>query len=91
MVAPIAILIGLGLDDGMHALVNVILLSLTTGIYLYYACSEVMVKELQDKGGVLMKLMAIVLGIIIILGLVFIESGHDHGSAANVAAKCAFI
>ena len=51
LVAPIAILIGLGLgEDGMHALVNVTLLALSTGMYLYYACSEVFVKEFQDKG-----------------------------------------
>ena len=95
LVAPIAILIGKATvdedhpeDSGLHPIINVILLSTATGMYLYHACSEVLVKEFADKGGVWFKIPAILVGLVIILGLVFIESGHDHGGNEDLEEIC---
>ena len=89
-VAPIAIIIGMAAESGLPTLMNVILLSLTTGIYIYFSCSEVFVKEFQTNENVVLKIVAITLGLIIILGLVFIESGHDHGGPnEEMAELCA--
>ena len=77
LVAPIAILIGLGLgEEGMHTVINVVLLSLATGMYIYFSCAEVLQKEFHEKEGALGRVIAMLLGILIILGLVFIEHGH---------------
>ena len=87
LVAPIALLIGMGLFDedpdegGMHTIINVLLLSTATGMYIYFACSEVLQKEFHDHPGamgVVSRVIAMLIGVLIILGLVFIESGHSH-------------
>ena len=89
LVAPIALIIGMSVGE-LHPIVNVVLLSLTTGIYLYFACSEVFVKEFSHGSGAsaVAKIIAIIIGVLIILGLVFIESGHSHGAESVVADMC---
>jgi len=61
----------------MNTIINVILLSLATGIYIYFSCAEVIAKEFHEKEGALGKVIAMIIGLLIILGLVFIE-GHSH-------------
>jgi len=89
LVAPIAMIIGMTAGE-LHPIFNVVLLSLTTGIYLYFACSEVFVKEFSSGSGAgtVPKIIAIIIGVLIILGLVFIESGHSHGAETVVADMC---
>lgn len=90
-IGPLALIIGMAAESALPAIWNVILLSLATGIYIYFACSEVFVKEFANGEAVLGKIIAITIGVLIILGLVFIESGHDHGNENVLAEVCGAI
>ena len=81
-------IIGMAAGSEMPALVDVILLSLSTGFYLYFACSEVISKEFHHAESIVAKIIAILVGFGIILGLVFIEMGHSHGSDMDVDDLC---
>ena len=89
LVAPIGMTIGWATGKELPALVNVILLALTSGMYLYFACSEVIVKEFHNGKDVVIKIVAILLAVAIILGLVFIESAHSHGTETIQDQFCA--
>ena len=78
LIAPIGMIIGMAAGSEMPAPVNVVLLALTTGFYLYFSCAEVISKEFKDGQNAMGKIIAMVIGLLIILGLVFIESAHAH-------------
>jgi zinc transporter ZupT len=78
LIAPIGMIIGMAAGSEMPAPVNVVLLALTTGFYLYFALAEVVSKEFKDNSNWMGKTLAMVIGLLIILGLVFIESAHAH-------------
>lgn len=77
LIAPIAMIIGMAVGE-LSAPVNVVLLAFATGFYIYFSCAEVIAKEFADGQNSMQKIAAMVLGLIIILGLVFIESAHAH-------------
>ena len=79
LIAPIGMVVGMASGGEMHPIINVLLLALSTGFYLYFACSEVISKEFHHGKDIVLKIIAILIGLAIILGLVFIEMGHSHG------------
>jgi zinc transporter ZupT len=79
LIAPIGMVIGMASGGEMHPVINVVLLALSTGFYLYFACSEVISKEFHHGKDIVLKIIVILIGLAIILGLVFIEMGHSHG------------
>ena len=80
-IGPIGMIIGLILSSQTNELVEGIFLAISTGTFIYIACSEVIVEEFESHGNKLGKFGLFIVGGVLAASLSFLElltGGHDH-------------
>lgn len=71
LATPIGVIIGI-LCSGAGDIVDVVMSSLAGGTFIYIGCTEIIVQEFSVSGGRFMKLVAYLLGAMLITSLSFI-------------------
>ena len=80
-IGPIGMIIGLILSTQTNELVEGIFLAISTGTFIYIACSEVIVEEFESHGNKYWKFILFIVGGVLAASLSFLElltGGHDH-------------
>ena len=72
-IGPFGIALGIILSQSTNDLLEGILLGISTGTFIYVACSDVLVEEFEDRNNKYIKFFLFVLGGIFCAGLSFVE------------------
>ena len=72
-IGPFGIALGIILSQSTNDLLEGILLGISTGTFIYVACSDVLVEEFEDRSNKYIKFFLFVLGGIFCAGLSFVE------------------
>ena len=81
LIGPIGMIIGLILSTTTNELIEGVFLAISTGTFIYIACSEVIVEEFESGGNKYWKFVLFIVGGVLAASLSFLElltGGHDH-------------
>ena len=81
LIGPIGMIIGLILSTTTNELIEGVFLAISTGTFIYIACSEVIVEEFESGGNKIWKFVLFIVGGVLAASLSFLElltGGHDH-------------
>ena len=78
-------IIGMSTGKEFHPLINVILLALASGLYIYFSCSEVISKEFHDGKNIIAKIICLLVATGIIIVLLYLPTSHGHGIGGEMS------
>ena len=82
LTTPIGIIIGMQISES-NVLIDVTMLGLSGGTFIYVACSEIIVAEFDKGRYQWLKMILVFIGGIIIAALWFLGPCHHHGPAGG--------
>jgi zinc transporter ZupT len=86
---PTGIIIGMIIHKQANPLVEVTLMAISTGTFIYVACGEVIINEFKNGENLFEKMIAMFMAGLITIGLWFIESeNHTHGPGLDFEGIC---